>query len=83
MTEMKGKLVHKVDEHFTKEALQESDGKTVPLRKWPGGPKIGTATMRYDEGQNALVADLTVTDASAEKFLKGNPPSIGGRFIDA
>jgi len=60
------------DDHlqFTREALQSQDGKTVPLRLYPGGPVIGKAELRYDPDENALKASFTVDDPKLAENLK-------------
>ena len=50
-------------EKFTEEALKAQDGKKVPFTRELGGPVIGEATLRYDPGAGALVADIKINDA--------------------
>lgn len=66
-----GRIVQKETEVFTEEALRENDGKTVPLTVGFGGPVVGEATLRYDEGEKTLKADFTINDPAIEEFLKG------------
>lgn len=61
---------------FTEEALQAQDGKKVPLTLEPGGPVIGEATMKYDSGEKALIAEFIVDDPKMEELLNGASPLI-------
>ena len=49
-----------IHDRFTEEALKSQDGKKVPLTREIGGPAIGEATLRYDSGLGALVAEMKV-----------------------
>jgi hypothetical protein len=56
-----------MDHHdrFTEEALKGQDGKKVPFTRELGGPVIGEATLRYDSGVGALIADIKIDDSEA------------------
>jgi DnaJ-class molecular chaperone len=61
-----------MDHHdrFTEEALRSQDGKKVPFtRELGGGEVIGEATLRYDPGAGALVADIQVDDTKVAESL--------------
>lgn len=62
--------------YFTEEALASQDGKTIPLTLEPGGPVIGEATLHYDSGDKALMADYRVDDPIVAELLRGDPPNI-------
>ena len=57
------------NERFTEEALKSQDGKKVPFTRELGGPVIGEATLRYDSGAGALMADIQVDDVELAKAL--------------
>lgn len=59
---------------FTEEALRAQDGKEVPLTLETGGPVIGEATMKYDSGEKALMAEFIVDDPKMEELLNGALP---------
>jgi hypothetical protein len=61
---------------FTEEALRAQDGNVVPLTREPGGPVIGTATLKYDEEEKVLKADFHVTDPKVAEWLRNDPPNI-------
>lgn len=68
---------HNPPEIFSEEALKAQDGKTVPLTKYPGGPVIGEATLRYSSVTKRLeIASTRITDEKMADLLKGLPPSI-------
>lgn len=50
------------DLHFTREALEAQDGKTVPLTAYPGGPVIGKAILKFDQASGNLGVEAQVTD---------------------
>lgn len=60
--------------HFTEAALRSQDGKEVPLKDKPGGNVIGTAILKYDPEQKALVADLQIEDPELAELLRGPMP---------
>lgn len=72
------RVVQRVSEGFTEEALAGQDGKTVPLTLEPGGPVVGEATLKYDPEEKALTANVQVTDPKLAEFLKETPPNIFG-----
>ena len=63
---------------FTEQALAANNGKTIPLTLEPGGPVIGEATLMYDPGEKALMADFRVDDPNVAEALRNDPPSIFG-----
>jgi hypothetical protein len=63
---------------FTEAALAAQDGKKVPLTLEIGGPVVGEATLHYDAGEKALVADFQVDDPKVAEILREDPPSIFG-----
>jgi hypothetical protein len=63
---------------FTEEALAAQDGKTVPLTLEPGGPVIGEATLSYDPGEKALMADFRVDNPIVAEALRLDPPTLFG-----
>lgn len=69
-------VIQRVDDQFTEEALKANDGKVVPLRREPGGPIIGEATLKYDEEDKALKASFRVDDPKMAELLRGFSPSI-------
>lgn len=69
-------VMQRVDDQFTEEALKENDGKVVPLRREPGGPIIGEATLKYDPDGKALTANFRVDDPEVLASLKGPMPNI-------
>jgi hypothetical protein len=71
------KVVQPVTEVFTEEALRSQDGKEVPLRWKNGGPVIGKATLKFEDGEG-LVAEFTIDDPVAAGFLK---ESASKRYI--
>lgn len=73
-------IISRVSDVFTEEALAANDGKTVPLTLEPGGPVIGTATLKYDSGEKALRADVQADDPKVAEFLEQGlfPPNIFG-----
>jgi hypothetical protein len=63
---------------FTKAALAAQDGKKVPLTLEIGGPVVGEATLHYDPGEKALMAEYQVDDPKVAEILREDPPSIFG-----
>lgn len=61
---------------FTKEALAAQDGKVIPLTLEIGGPVVGEATLKYDPGAKALLADFRVDDPRMAEILKRSPPHV-------
>jgi hypothetical protein len=63
---------------FTEAALAAQDGKKVPLTLEIGGPVVGEATLHYDPGEKALMAEYQVDDPKVAEILREDPPSIFG-----
>lgn len=61
-----------MDYIFSKKALEEVDGKTVPLVVYYGEERrvIGEATLHTDD--QGLFADFTVNDKLVDSYLKGD-----------
>lgn len=62
--------------HFSEEALKSQDGKTVPLRAFPGGPVIGEATLQYHPESKSLGAKMSIDDPAIAQILGDNPSAI-------
>lgn len=65
-------------ERFPKEVLEKQDGKKIPFTLEPGGPVIGEATLKYVPEEEAIIADVTVTDDTTREFLEGNTADFMG-----
>jgi len=64
------------NERFTEEALKGQDGKKVPFTRELGGAVIGEATLRYDPGDGALIADIQVDDVEVAKALSEQTSAV-------
>lgn len=69
-------IVGRVGKTFSEEALKSSDGTLVPMRLEPGGRIIGEAVLRYDEGEQALKAEITIDDPKVAEALKTDPTDL-------
>lgn len=63
-------IVGRAGKTFSEEALKSSDGTLVPMRLEPGGRIIGEAVLRYDEGEQALKAEIAIDDPKVAEALK-------------